>query len=306
MSKHLLDLDILSRDDIYDLLDKTKDMREILRRDDKKVRILTGKLIVTLFYEPSTRTLISFEEAGKLLSADVINVSVNNSSVNKGESLLNTGLTIQAMNADAIIIRHQDSGAPYFLARQLNNVSIINAGDGAHAHPTQGLLDLYTAHEHFGYIDGLKLIIVGDIIHSRVARSVAQGFAKLGAEIVLCGPPTLLPDKTAVPGWPAGITTQSNINAAIIDADIVMGLRLQLERQKLNYIASERQYVKGYQINADRMKLAKPTAILMHPGPLNEGIEISSELAHGKIAMIEKQVTNGVAVRMAILSKLLN
>ena len=304
--KHLLDLDALPLEDINEILDQASIMREILSRENKKVPLLTGKIIHTLFYEASTRTLMSFEEAGKLLSADVINMSVRSSSVTKGESLLNTGLTTQAMGADAIIIRHQDSGAPYFLARNLTSVSVINAGDGAHSHPTQGLLDLYTAKEHFKDLTGLKMVIAGDITHSRVARSVAQGFAKLGTEIILSGPPTLLPDPIALKGWPGGISTQSDLETAIKDANIVMALRLQLERQKLNFIPSERYYIRKYQINADRMALADPNAILMHPGPLNEGVEISFDLAHGIKSTVENQVTNGVAIRMAVLRSLLN
>ena len=313
--RHVLDLDDFTADEITAVLDDAAAMREVLGRDVKKVPTLRGRVIVTLFYEASTRTRISFEEAGKILSADVINMTATASSVEKGESLLNTGLTLQAMGVDAIVVRHPHSGAPNFLARSLDNVAIINAGDGAHAHPTQGLLDLYTAREHLGAIAGRKVVIVGDVLHSRVARSAVWGFAHLGAEVVLSGPPTLLPDPFTPAGWGtttsngvrnplANVSLQPDLDAAIEGADLVMALRLQTERQQRGFFPSIREYIRRWQVNDQRMARANPNALLMHPGPMNEGIEVSTALAHGERSLIEEQVTNGVAIRMALLYQL--
>ena len=313
--RHVLDLDDFTADEITAVLDDAAAMREVLGRDVKKVPTLRGRVIVTLFYEASTRTRISFEEAGKILSADVINMTATASSVEKGESLLNTGLTLQAMGVDAIVVRHPHSGASNFLARSLDNVAIINAGDGAHAHPTQGLLDLYTAREHLGEIAGRKVVIVGDVLHSRVARSAVWGFAHLGAEVVLSGPPTLLPDPFTPAGWGAAgsnglhnplssVSLQPDLDAAIAGADLVMALRLQTERQERGFFPSIREYIRRWQVNDQRMARANPNALLMHPGPMNEGIEVSTALAHGERSLIEEQVTNGVAIRMALLYQL--
>ena len=306
--RHVLDLDDFSTSEIETVLESAKGMAEVLGRDIKKVPTLRGRVIVTLFYEASTRTRISFEEAGKVLSADVINMSASGSSTEKGESLLNTGLTVQAMGVDIIVIRHPHSGAPYLLARHLDRVGIINAGDGIHAHPTQALLDLYTVKENFGRLAGLKLVIVGDVMHSRVARSSIWGFARMGARVVLCGPSTLLPldmlqgrDKLGSDHPLASVEVDTDLDRAIEDADVVMALRLQSERQNAGFLPSLREYIRRWQVNDARLDRAKAGALVMHPGPMNEGIEISSSIAHSDRAVIEQQVTNGVAIRMALL-----
>ena len=307
--QHVLDLDSFTRDDINLVLDNTAAMEEILTRDIKKVPVLRGKTIVTLFYEPSTRTRVSFEQAGKILSADVINVSSSGSSSNKGESLYNTALTIQALKADIIVIRHPHSGAPHFIASQLGSC-VINAGDGTHAHPTQGLLDLYTIKKRLGGIDGKKVTIVGDLLYSRVARSNLWGLTKMGAKVVLCGPRTLIPNdflngKKKEEGHPfASVEIETNIDKALKDADVIMALRLQLERQHAGHLPSLREYSQTYGINLRRLMLAKENALVMHPGPMNEGIEIETDVAHGPQSVIEEQVTSGVAVRMALLYSL--
>ena len=306
--RHVLDLDDFSTEEILTLLESAKGMSEVLQRDIKKVPALRGRVIVTLFYEASTRTRTSFEEAGKVLSADVINMSASGSSAEKGESLLNTGLTIQAMGVDLIVIRHPHSGAPYFLARNLHRVGIINAGDGIHAHPTQALLDLYTVTERLGSLEGRKIVIVGDVLHSRVARSDIWGFAKMGARVVLCGPSTLLPidllqDQGKLdPDHPlASVEVDTNLDQAIEGAEVVMALRLQSERQKSGFLPSLREYIRRWQVTDARLARAKTGALVMHPGPMNEGIEISSSIAHGASSVIEEQVGNGVAIRMALL-----
>ena len=307
--RHVLDLDDFTRDEIVAIMERTRAMKEVLHRDIKKVPALRGKTIVTLFYEPSTRTRVSFEQAGKILSADVINVSGSGSSVEKGESLYNTALTIQAMNADVIVIRHPQSGAPHFLANTLES-SIINAGDGAHAHPTQALLDLFTIQSHTGSIEGLRVAIVGDLLYSRVARSNLWGLQKMGAEVVLCGPPTLIPPdfqngRRERPGHPfANVRIETSVERALEGADVVMALRLQLERQKAGHLPSLREYSRIYGLSAERLKSARPGALVMHPGPMNEGVEIDSDVAHGARSVIEEQVTNGVALRMALLHSL--
>jgi aspartate carbamoyltransferase catalytic subunit len=283
-------------------------MKEVLGRDIKKVPALRGKVVVTLFYEASTRTRVSFEEAGKVLSADVINMSASGSSTEKGESLLNTGLTIQAMGVDTIVIRHPHSGAPYLLAQELDKVSVINAGDGLHAHPTQALLDIYTVKDKLGSLEGLKIVIVGDVLHSRVARSNIWGFAKMGAKVVLSGPNTLMPpdlirsDNSIYRStFSSQIEVDTNLARAIEGADVVMALRLQRERQNAGFLPSLREYIRRWQVTDDLLARAKPGAMVMHPGPMNEGIEISNNIAHGGSSVIEDQVTNGVAVRMALL-----
>ena len=309
--KHVLDLDDFSKDEILEVLESSRSMKEVLGRDIKKVPALRGKVVVTLFYEASTRTRISFEEAGKVLSADVINMSASGSSSEKGESLLNTGLTIQAMGVDTIVIRHPHSGAPHLLAQQLDKVSVINAGDGLHAHPTQALLDLYTVQDKLGSLDGKKIVIVGDILHSRVARSDIWGFAKMGAEVVLSGPSTLIPpdlspsiNGSAMSHFASFVKVETDLDKAIEDADVVMALRLQHERQQAGFLPSLREYIRRWQVTTSRLERAKPGNMVMHPGPMNEGIEISNDVAHGGNSVIEDQVANGVAVRMALLYKL--
>ena len=303
--KHILDVDVLSEDEIINILDQTDAMSEVLRRDIKKVPALRGRVIVTLFYEASTRTRISFEEAGKILSADVINMSSSGSSVDKGESLLNTGLTLQAMGVDVIVVRHPYSGAPNLLAKHLPKVSIINAGDGLHAHPTQALLDAYTVRSKLGSLKGMKIVIVGDVLHSRVARSAIWAFTKLGAEIVLSGPNTLMPVGLNLVDGRANVlppvSVQPDLDEAIRGADVVMALRLQNERQNGGYLPSLREYIRRWQITKDRLSSASKEVLVMHPGPMNEGIEMSTEVAHGGRSLIEEQVTNGVALRMALL-----
>ncbi len=304
--RHILDLDDFTRDEIEAVLQNADVMKEVLSRDIRKVPTLRGKSLITLFYEPSTRTRVSFEQAGKILSADVINVSGSGSSVEKGESLYNTALTLQAMNADIIVIRHPHSGAPHFLAKNLDS-SVINAGDGAHAHPTQALLDLYTMKNHFGRLEGLKVVIVGDILYSRVARSNLWGLTTMGADVTLCAPPTLLPvdfatrDPLAEEPPFASLSVETDVDKALEGADVVMALRLQLERQKAGHLPSVREYSRMYGINPRRLELASPDVLVMHPGPMNEGVEIDPAVAHGTRSVIEEQVTNGVAVRMALL-----
>ena len=309
--KHVLDLDDFSQEEIAAVLESARSMKEVQGRDIKKVPALRGKVVVTLFYEASTRTRISFEEAGKVLSADVINMSASGSSAEKGESLLNTGLTIQAMGVDTIVIRHPHSGAPHLLAQHLDKVSIINAGDGLHAHPTQALLDLYTVQDKLGSLEGLKVVIVGDVLHSRVARSDIWGFAKMGAKVVLSGPATLMPpDLMRTSGnlarspFASLVEVDTDLDRAIEGADVVMALRLQQERQHAGYLPSLREYIRRWQVTDDRLEKAKPGVMVMHPGPMNEGIEISNSIAHGGNSVIEDQVTNGVAVRMALLYQL--
>ena len=307
--RNLLDLDDFSRREIEELIQNTESMKEVLQRDIKKVPALRGKTVVTMFYEASTRTRVSFEQAGKILSADVINVSGSGSSVEKGESLYNTALTLQAMNADVIVVRHAHSGAPHFLARHLD-ASVINAGDGAHAHPTQALLDLHTIWSRRGRVDGLKVVIVGDILYSRVARSNLWGLTTMGAEVVLCAPPTLIPPdllngRASAEEHPfASVRIETEIERALDGADVVMTLRLQRERQRAGHLPTLREYSRRWGVTGRRLELAQPDAIVMHPGPMNEGVEIDPEVAHGASSVIEEQVTNGVAVRMAVLYSL--
>jgi aspartate carbamoyltransferase catalytic subunit len=304
--KDLLDLDDLSAGEIAGLLDSAEGMREVLSRDVRKTPALRGKSVITLFYEASTRTRVSFEQAGKVLSADVINVTADASSVKKGESLLNTALTLQAMGVDAIVMRHPHSGAPYFVARQVD-AAVINAGDGTHAHPTQALLDLFTIRRRLGALAGRRVAIVGDVLYSRVARSDIHALRRMGAEVVVSGPPTLLPPGL-VPGHATpeghpfeGVQVAWSADEACEGADVVMALRIQKERQNAGHLPDLREYSARWGINSKRLALAKPGALLMHPGPMNEGVEISPEVAHGAQSVIEEQVQNGVAVRMAVL-----
>ncbi len=300
--KDVLDLNDFTAAEIEQVLRTADAMREILTRPIKRVPALRGKTVVNLFFEPSTRTRVSFELAAKALSADVVNISASGSSVEKGESLVDTVRTLQALGADVVVMRHSQSGAPYLVAQQVQ-ASVINAGDGWHAHPTQALLDLYTVREHFGRIAGLRVVIVGDILHSRVARSNVWGFTRLGAHVVLCGPPTLLPPldgHTDGYGLPP-VAVYTDLEAALEGADVVMALRLQRERQQAGLLPSLREYIARYQITAERLRRTAPHAIVMHPGPLNEGVEIAPDVARSDRSVIEQQVTNGVAVRMALL-----
>ena len=305
--QHVLDLDDFTADEIEHVLRTTDAMKDVLRREVRRAPALRGLTVATLFYEASTRTRASFELAGKILGADVINLSAGGSSVEKGESLIDTVRTLQALGVDVLVMRHNRSGAPYLAARHLR-ASLINAGDGWHAHPTQALLDLYTMREHLGSLRGRKVAIVGDITHSRVARSNLWGLAAAGAEVVICGPPTLIPAGLGRRHPSAGndgglppVTVVERVEAALHNADVVMTLRLQAERQQSGLLPSLREYARLYGITAERVALAKPHALVMHPGPMNEGVEIAPDVAHGIQSRIEQQVTNGVAVRMALL-----
>ncbi|MCP3177898.1 aspartate carbamoyltransferase catalytic subunit [Desulfuromonas sp. KJ2020] len=294
--KHILGTEQLSREDIIQILDTAESFREINARAIKKVPTLRGKTIVNLFYEASTRTRTSFEIAGKRLSADTINISASSSSVVKGETLEDTARNIEAMNPDIIVMRHSASGAPNYLAQRLD-CSVINAGDGAHEHPSQALLDLLTIRQHKGKIEGLKVAIIGDIAHSRVARSGLYALVKMGATVRLAGPGTMIP-----PGIERlGAEVYTNINQALDGADVVMMLRIQLERQGKTLLPTLREYARFYGLNKENLKLAKKDAIIMHPGPMNRGVEISSIVADGDQNVILEQVENGVAVRMALL-----
>jgi aspartate carbamoyltransferase catalytic subunit len=300
---HVIDLDDFSREEINLVFEIADAMAEVLTREVKKVPTLRGKTVVTLFYEPSTRTRSSFELAAKNLSADTVSIDASKSSVTKGESLADSLRTIQALGADIIVMRHSQSGAPYLAIQEVKS-SIINAGDGWHAHPSQALLDLYTIRRHIGKTDKLKIAIIGDIMHSRVARSDIWGMTTMGAKIVLCGPSTLLPrglNSFIENCRLRDVSVENNIEAALENADVVMLLRLQMERQQSGLLPSLREYIQQYQLTTERLALAKPDALVMHPGPINEGIEVSPEIAHGAQSVIEEQVSNGVAIRMALL-----
>jgi aspartate carbamoyltransferase catalytic subunit len=299
----VLDLDDFSVSEIELVLETADAMKEVLARDVPRAPALRGTTIVTLFYEASTRTRSSFELAGKVLGADVINITASGSSIEKGESLIDTVRTLRAIGANVLIMRHAMSGAPY-LAAANTDAQVINAGDGWHAHPTQGLLDLYTLRGHIGPIAGKRIVIVGDIAHSRVARSDIWGLSKLGAEVVICGPPTLLPAELGRHEHAAGlppVEVDTDLDSAIRGADAVMTLRLQKERMTGGLLPSLREYSRLYQISEARLALAKAGAPVLHPGPMNEGVEITASLAHSTRSLIEEQVTNGVAVRMALL-----
>ncbi len=304
--RHLLDVDDLGRDEIQTIMETADAMKEVLAREVPRVPALRGRTIVTLFYEASTRTRTSFELAGKALGADVINVAASGSSIEKGESLVDTVRTLRAVGADVLIMRHQSSGTPYLAARHID-ASVINAGDGWHAHPTQALLDLYTMRSHLGDVRGRRIVIVGDVAHSRVARSDIWTLTTMGAQITLCAPPTLLPWGLR-PGQAANengslppVQVETDIDAALAGADVVMCLRLQKERMQAGLLPSIREYATLYQLNERRLALAQPGALVMHPGPINEGVEIAPVVASGLQSVVEEQVANGVAVRMAVL-----
>ena len=301
--RHILDLDDFTHEEIELVFETADAMTEVLTREVKKVPTLRGKTVVTLFYEPSTRTRASFELAAKNLSADTVSLDASKSSVTKGETLIDSLCTIQALGADIVVMRHSQSGAPY-LATQHVDCSMINAGDGWHAHPSQALLDLYTIRHHLGKLANLKVAIIGDITHSRVARSNLWGMTTMGIKVVLCAPSTLLPrglDKFLSNCQMSNVSIENEIEPALENADVVMPLRLQLERQQSGLLPSLREYIQLYQLTTERLSLAKQNVLVMHPGPVNEGIEISPEVAHGAQSVIEEQVANGVAVRMALL-----
>jgi len=294
--KDLLGLEDLTKEEIEFILSTAESFQEVSTREIKKVPALRGKTVVNLFYEPSTRTRVSFEVAAKRLSADVINIATETSSVKKGETLIDTGKNIQALKADIIVMRHNYSGAAAMLARNLD-ISVVNAGDGWHEHPTQALLDIFTLKEKLGRIEGLKVSIVGDIAHSRVARSNIWGLTKLGAKVTVCAPKMLIP-----PGIEQmGVDVTYDIDEALKDADAVNVLRMQFERDEGDAFPQQLEYFKNYGITNERLAKAKKNIIVMHPGPLNRGIEISSEVADGLNSVILEQVTNGIAVRMAVL-----
>jgi aspartate carbamoyltransferase catalytic subunit len=294
--KHILGTEQLSREDIELILDTADSFKEINSRTIKKVPTLRGRTIVNLFYEASTRTRTSFEIAGKRLSADTINITASSSSVVKGETLEDTAKNIEAMAPDIIVMRHAASGAPHYLAERLA-CSVINAGDGAHEHPSQALLDLLTIRQHKGKLEGLTVAITGDITHSRVARSNLYAMKKMGMTVRLAGPGTMVP-----PGIERlGAEVYTDMNAAIKDADVIMMLRIQLERQGKTMLPTLREYARFYGLNPNNLKLAKEDAIVLHPGPMNRGVEVSSYVADGPQNVILEQVENGVAVRMALL-----
>lgn len=295
--KDILGIREMTVDEINLILETAESFLEISTRDIKKVPTLRGKSIINLFYEASTRTRTSFEIAGKRLSADTINISASTSSVAKGETLIDTARNLEAMNPDIIVIRHSAAGAPHLLA-SLVSQSIINAGDGAHEHPSQALLDMMTIKAKKGKIDGLKIALVGDILHSRVARSNIYGLSKMGAEVVVAGPATMIPRDIER----MGVKVYTKLDDAIAAADVVMMLRIQLERQKQNIFPSLREYAQHYCLNRNNIKLAKDDVIVMHPGPMNRGVEISPDIADDpNYSVILDQVNNGVAVRMALL-----
>jgi len=298
---HILDVDDFSREEIELVFSTSQAMKEVLSRPIKRVPALRGKTLITLFYEPSTRTRLSFELAAKNLGADAASLSAPASSVAKGESLVDTVSTLQALGADIVVMRHPHSGAPD-IAAKYTKASIINAGDGWHAHPTQALLDLYTINEYKGSLKGLKAVIIGDILHSRVARSNIWGLTTMGVEVTLCGPPNLLPIELGKQNHHLPPTNiEHDIERALDGADVVMALRLQLERQQSGLLPSIREYIQLYQLTEARLSLAKPDALVLHPGPVNEDIEIASAIVHGPQSVINEQVSNGVAVRMALL-----
>lgn len=299
-ARHLLSVADLGRDEIAAVLSTAERFEAIGEREIKKVPTLRGRTVVNLFYEASTRTRVSFEIAAKRLSADVINVSSTASSVEKGESLRDTARTLRALGADAIVLRHPAAGAPAFLAR-LTDACVINAGDGAHEHPTQALLDLYTVQRHFGRLDGLRVGIIGDISHSRVARSGALGFRRMGADVVLIAPPTLLP--LAVDAL--GCRSTYDLDPQIAELDVVYVLRMQRERHREALLPSVREFWDGYALTKERLSRLGPDAVVMHAGPMNRGVEIDWDAAESEVALIEAQVSAGVAVRMALMYMLL-
>jgi aspartate carbamoyltransferase catalytic subunit len=300
MNRHLISAGDLSRDDALLILDTAEELAQMADRPIRKLPTLRGRTVVNLFYEDSTRTRISFEAAAKRLSADVINFSAKGSSVAKGESLKDTALTLEAMGADAVVIRHQASGAPQRLSGWVRG-SVVNAGDGTHEHPTQALLDAFTMRRRLGRLDGLRVVIVGDVLHSRVARSNVLLLRTLGADVTLVAPPTLLP--VAVSAWPCEVSY--DLSAVLPKTDVVMMLRVQTERMNASYFPTVREYSRRYGLDAARVALLPDHSIVMHPGPMNRGVEIAAEVADSARSTIVEQVANGVSVRMAVLYLLL-
>src|SRR5213594_4210681 len=298
--RHVLDTDDWTRDEIEAVLETSGAMVEILKRPVRKAPPLRGKTVILFFAEASTRTRVSFELAAKALSADVTTISASGSSVEKGETLLDTVRTLHALGGDVVVMRHASSGAPYFVAER-SDAAVINAGDGWHAHPTQGLLDAFTLRGALGDLVGKRIVIVGDVLHSRVARSDINTLVPLGARITLSGPPTLIPTAWRCGQLPPGVTYESDFDKALESADAVIALRLQRERQESGLLPSLREYSRVWGLTSDRVARMRPGAPVMHPGPMNEGIEIDAAVAHGTRSLIETQVTNGVAVRMALL-----
>lgn len=294
--RDLLDLKSLTKEEIELVLETAKSFKEVSTRDVKKVPALRGKTVAMLFFESSTRTRLSFELAAKRLSADIISIAANSSSVTKGETILDTARNIEAMNIDAIVVRHSSGGVPKILADN-SKASIVNAGDGCRAHPTQALLDMFTIKEKLGKIEGLNVAIVGDILHSRVARSNIEGLTKLGAKVTVCGPSTLMPRGIEK----LGAKMTYDLNEVLTSSDVLMLLRLQKERQKDKFLPSIREYAKEFGVNKEKLKKAKKDVLIMHPGPTNRGVELSAEVADGEHSVILDQVTNGIAVRMATL-----
>lgn len=294
--KDLLGIRDLSREEIQLILDTAIPMKDVIKRDIKKVPTLRGKAMVTVFFENSTRTRTSFEIAGKYLSADTVNLGVSTSSVQKGESLRDTIKTLEVMGFDLVVMRHSMSGAPHYVARN-TSMSVINAGDGQHEHPTQALLDMYSIRERKGTLEGLKVAIVGDILHSRVARSNIYGLSKFGCEIRVVGPSTLIPPEVEK----MGVKVYYSLEQALRDVDVINVLRIQRERQKVGLFPSLDEYANIYMLSQRHLKYAKEDVLVLHPGPMNRGVEISSEVAEGPHSLINEQVTNGVAVRMALL-----
>ena len=295
-SQHLLGLEEVPKEDITLILDTSETFREVLDRTIKKVPTLRGITVLNLFYEPSTRTRISFELAEKRLSADIVNFTASISSVTKGESLRDTVQNIEAMRIDMVVVRHGSSGAPYFLTRCMD-ANIINAGDGAHEHPTQALLDMFTIRKKYGRLDGLRVVLVGDVKHSRVIRSNVWGLKTMGASVALCGPATLLPYEIER----LGCDVYTNVDEALEGADVINIMRIQLERQEAGLFPSQREYTNLFGINRERLKRLNKNYTIMHPGPMNRGVEITSEVADSDSSVILDQVTNGQAVRMAVL-----
>ena len=294
--KDILGIQEMSVSEIGLILDTAESFKEVSTREIKKVPTLRGKTVINLFFEASTRTRTSFEIAAKRLSADAINISASSSSVVKGETLIDTAKNLEAMKPDCIVVRHSAAGAPHLLAR-LMGVPVINAGDGAHEHPTQALLDLFTVREKKGRLAGLKVAIVGDILHSRVARSNIYGFTKMGAEVHLSGPRTMMPAEVER----MGVRWHTCLHEVIPQVDVIMMLRIQLERQEGGFFPTLREYSRFFGLNLEVLKAVQPEVLIMHPGPMNRGVEISPEVADGPFSVILDQVTNGVAVRMALL-----
>ncbi len=298
--RHLLDLEDLSRQEIETILDRAEEMVDATQHRRKKLPTLAGKVVVNLFFEPSTRTRTSFGLAAKRLSADTFDFSPSGSSVSKGETFIDTAKNIEAMGIDAVVVRHTSPGAPHLLAQNLS-CSVINAGDGAHEHPTQGLLDMFTIRRAKGRLEGLTVALVGDIAHSRVARSNIHGLLKMGAHVIVCGPPTLVPPSVAQ----LGVEISYRLEDVLPRCDVVNMLRIQFERQRSGLFPSIHEYARLFGMNRERLRLARPELLLLAPGPINRGVEITPDVADGPHSAILQQVTNGLAVRMAVLSLLI-